>query len=166
VQIAGAAVCAAAIGAVVVAVALGTWWSAAPSARSDSAAVGPADQAPAASASGSAGAVATSTGATQRDAVTVYLTSSAEEADAIERSTLLRNREGAEGDASVLPLPAGTAEERARVRAVVRDLRLHLGDEKVRVVDLRASSERDGRMGGMAELYREQELARRAGTTS
>jgi hypothetical protein len=135
-QIVGAAVCAAAVGAVVIAVALGTWRSAAPSRHGPSPAISPADQRRAAAGADSDGTSAPSTEVTRRDAVTVYLAASVKEADAIEQSGLLRASEGAERDGSILVLPAGTAEERARVRVVVQDLRRHLGNDKVHIVDL------------------------------
>jgi hypothetical protein len=88
--------------------------------------------------------------------VTVYLVPSVEEAAAIEQQVraFLRKREGIETDGSFLALPAGTAEERARAGVVVRVLRLDLGDDRLRVVDLRALPAATERVGttGISEL--------------
>lgn len=81
------------------------------------------------------------TAGSAQESVTVYLVVSDEDAAALEREVrvFLSKHEGIETDGSILALPAGTAEERSRVRVVVRDLRLQLSDDRVRVVDLRVA---------------------------
>ena len=139
IQIMCAAVCAAALGVALTAVAVGTWRSAAPSARVDSPAPASTDQGRAGQGT-MPGDVPAAAGAPAVERVTVYLVSSAADADALERDVhaFLGRHEDVVGDGGTIALAAGTADEWARVRVVVRDLRVQLGDDRVRVVDLRS----------------------------